>query len=156
MALSLENANLVRQKVKIALADADPSAQNAFMSLLTYYATQKGNPDLQFIAFSEAECDAAGGTAKADAANQIIGVYVKKASAATDNYFKVYDDATDDTTAGDQIIAIPLLHTTEEAWEIHAKGLTMGTGIVVTQHTTSIGVVDGSDGGNGFIVIKAA
>lgn len=156
MALSLENANLVRQKVNIALADAHPSAQEAFKSLLRMYATQYGNPDLQFIPFSEADCDAAGGTVKADAACQIIGVYVKKVSAATDNYFKIYDDATDDTTAGDQIIAIPLLHTTEEAWQIHIKGLTMGTGIVVTQHTTSIGVTDGSDGGNGFIIIKAA
>ena len=156
MALSLENANLVRQKTKIALAGADPVAQDAFMSLLSYYATQKGNPDLQFVPFSEANADAAGGTAIVDAACQIIGIYVKKTSAATDNYLKLYDDATDDTTAGDQIVAIPLLHLTEEAWEIHVKGLTMGTGVVVTQHTTSIGVTDGSDGGDGFIIIKAA
>ena len=156
MALALEDSSLVKQKVTNALQDAHPVIQNAFNDVLKFLATQGGKPTLEFIPFAEADCDAAGGTVKADAACKIYGVYVKKVSAATDNYFKIYDDATDDTTAGDQIIALPLLATTEAVFEVHPAGLAMGTGIVVTQHTTSIGVTDGSDGGNGFIIIGAA
>ena len=100
--------------------------------------------------------DAPGGTNVVDAACQVYGIYVAKVSAATDNYFKLYDDLTDDTTAGDQIVAIPLLDTAQTAAEVYPGGLDFGTGIVVTQHTTSIGVTDGSDGGDGFIILGAA
>ena len=162
MALALENSNLVKQKVKLSLSGANlgkgtyPIAEEVFGAFMKYMATQGGNPDLQLVTFSEVQADDADGTGVVDAACKVYGVYVRKVSAATDNYFKLHDDVTDDTTAGDQIVAIPLLHTTEEAWQIHVKGLTMGTGVVVTQHTTSIGVTDGSDGGDGFIIIKAA
>lgn len=156
MALSLESQNLVWQKVKSALMDAHPAAQNAFRGLKEYLATQGGNPDLRFAAFSEADCDAAGGTSIIDAPCKVYGVYVKKVSAATDNYFKLYDDLTDDTTAGDQIVAIPLLATAEVGIEVHPVGLSFAAGVLVTQHTTSIGTTDGSDGGNGFILAGAA
>lgn len=128
----------------------------AFKGLKEALATQYGNAQLQFLPFSEDDADTAGGTVLLSGACKVYAVFVRKVSAATDNYVKVYDDATDDTTAGDQIIAIPLLATQEEAFEIHPNGLAFATGIVITQHTTSIGVTDGSDGGNGFIIIGAA
>ena len=156
MALSLENANLVRQKVKLTLLNANPIAQAAFDAFHQWTTVQNGNPDLQFVPFSEVQCDDADGTGVVDVACKIYGVYVKKESAATDNYFKVYDSATVDTTAGEQIIAIPLLHTTQEVFEIYHQGLAMANGATVTQHTTSIGVTDGSDGGNGFLIVGAA
>ena len=156
MALSLENANTAKQKVKIALMNAHPVHQGAFKALFEFLATQGGNPDVQFVPFTEAQCDAAGGTNVVDAACQLYGVYVQKISAATDNYFKLYDDLTDDTTAGDQIVAVPLLDTAQTAAEFYPGGLDFAVGIVVTQHTTSIGVTDGSDGGDGFIILGAA
>ena len=60
MPLSLENANSVKQKVKIALTNAHPVHQGVFKALFEYLATQGLNPDLQFVAFTEAQCDAAG------------------------------------------------------------------------------------------------
>lgn len=156
MALSLENSNLVWQKAKIALVNAHPVAQGQFKALKEYLSTQGGNPDLQFVPFTEAQCDDADGTGVVDAACKVYGVYVKKVSAATDNYFKLYDSATVDTTAAEQIVAIALLNTVEVAAEIHPLGLAFANGVTVTQHTTSIGVTDGSDGGDGFIVIGAA
>lgn len=155
MAVSLENSNLVWQKVKLLLANANPAVQGQFKALKQYLTEQGGNANLQLFTFTEADCDAAGGTVKLSGACTIYGVYVKKVSAATDNYFKIYDDATDDGTAGDQIIALPLLGTTQIATQIHPDGLVFATGIVVTQHTTSIGVTDGSDGGDGFIIVGA-
>lgn len=156
MALSLEDGNKVWQKVTMALTNANPAYQGAFAALKTFLAQQKGNPNLQFVPFTEVQADDADGTGVVDAACKVYGVYVKKESAATNNYFKLYDSATVDTTAGEQIIAIPLLFLTEEAMELHVDGLTMANGVTVTQHTTSIGVTDGSDGGNGFIIIGAA
>ena len=155
MAFSGQDGVLVWQKVKKALAGAHPAAQNAFKDLREYFATQGKNPQLQFLAFTEADCDAANGTALLTGACTVYGTYVKKLASATDNWYKVYDDATDDTTAGDQMIAIPLLTASEEAYEIHTSGLPFGTGVLVTQHTTSIGTADGSDGGDGFIIIGA-
>ena len=162
MALSLENSNLVKQKVKLCLSGTNtgkgtyPIADEVFGAFLKYMATQGGNPDLQLVTFSEVQCDDADGTGVVDAACKIYGVYVRKVSAATDNYFKLYDSATVDTTAGEQIIAIPLLHTTQEAMELYPQGVAMANGVTATQHTTSIGVTDGSDGGDGFIIIGAA
>jgi hypothetical protein len=157
MAVSLEASNKTWQKVRAAFdtLGATPADRAAFKALKEYLATYKGNPDLQLFQFSEADCDAAGGTVLLTGACTVFGVFVKKVSAATDNYFKVYDDATDDTTAGDQIIAIPLLNTTQYGTQIASDGLPFATGIVVTQHTTSIGTTDGSDGGNGFILVGA-
>ncbi len=154
-AVALEDGSKAWRKVAQALTNANPAAQAAFKDLRNWLAQQKGNPQLQFLPFSEADADAAGGTALATGAAKVYGIYAKKVSAATDNYVKLYDDASDDTTAGDQIIAMPLLADAEECFEIHPNGLSFATGFVITQHTTSIGVSDGSDGANGFVLIGA-
>lgn len=151
MAVSLESANKVRQKARIF--NLDPSAAAALKSFFLYWAQYKGNADLQLFPFSEADCDAAGGTALLSGACTVHFVYVKKAASDTNNYFKIYDDATDDTTTTDQIVAMPLFISEEsQVWQSN-KGLPLATGIVVTQHTTSEGTSDGSDGGSGFIIV---
>jgi hypothetical protein len=157
MALSLVDGNLAWQNVKIALMNAHPAAQNAFAELKKYLAQQKGNPQLQYKAFSEADCDAAGGTAILDAANTLYGVYVKKENSATDNFFWVYDDATNDGTAADARVCLSLLVANQEAFAVYPQGLAMAAGVVVTQYATdALGAVDGSNGGGGFVLVGAA
>lgn len=157
MALSLENSNLVKQKVKSSLMGAHPVVQDAFADLMKFLATQGGNPELQFIPFTEADCDAAGGTAKADVACKLYGAFVKKENSATDNFFWIYDDATNDGTAGDARVSLPLLVANRESIYIDPKGLDMAAGIVVTQYATdALGAVDGSNGGDGFLIVGAA
>lgn len=156
MATSLQSANLVWQKVAKALANANPAAQEAAKGLRKYLSEQKGNADLQFIAFTEAECDAAGGTAKLDGAHKLHFVYIKKENSATDNFFWVYDDATNDGTAGDARVSLPLLVANAESFYVSPEGLDMATGIVVTQYATDpLGASDGSNGGSGFVIIAA-
>lgn len=154
MALSLESAGKVRQKTR-GLELLDNSAYRALQAFFQYWATHKDNADLQYLPFSEAECDAANGTPKADAACTVYFVYVKKENSATDNYFKLFDNATVDTTTTDQRLALPLFIANESQIFQTNKGLPMANGIVVTQHTTSEGTTDGSDGGSGFILIGA-
>lgn len=157
MALSLVDGNLAWQLVKIRLANANPVAQTAFAELKKYLAQQKSNPQLQFKAFTEADCDAAGGTAILDAACKLYGVYIKKLASATDNFFWVYDDATNDGTAGDARVCLALLQASEQAFAVYPEGLPMAAGVVVTQYATdALGASDGSDGGDGFVLVGAA
>lgn len=156
MPLSLVDGNLAWQLVKIRLANANPVAQTAFAELKKYLAQQKSNPNLQFKAFTEAECDAAGGTAILDTACKLYGVYIKKLASATDNFFWVYDNATNDVTAGNARVCLSVLVASQEAFAVYPEGLAMGTGVVVTQYATdALGAVDGSDGGDGFVLVGA-
>lgn len=161
MAISLQSANLVRQKALAAViakgvgttaGNGDPIALYALKAFFLNWS-QKGNADLQFLPFSEAQADAAGGTALADAACRIYFVYTRKENAATDNWTKIYDDSTDDTTDGDAILSIPQFEANADSFYVSSPGIPVATGIVVTQHTTQVGSTDGSDGGGGFVII---
>lgn len=162
MALSLESPSLVRQKVYAALSGtSNPSAKHqlwwsAAREFFNQHVTN-GNANLQFIPFSEAEADAAGGTVLADAACKVYLFYVNKTgSATTANTTKLFDDATDDTTTTDQRASIITSAAGQEALIVYPTGFSHATGVVVTQHTTIEGSTDGSDGGDGFIVVGAA
>ncbi len=155
-AVSVESSNKVWQKAKAALANANPAAVDAFQALKVFLATQKRNPDLQFVSFSEADADAAGGTVLISSAAKIYGVYIKKENSATDNFAFIYDDATDDTTANNARISFPLLVANDEQLYINPAGLDIATGITVTQYTTALGTTDGSNGGSGFLIVGAA
>ena len=154
MALSLESAGKVRQKTR--MITLDPSVFYALKSFFLYWATNKGNADLQFVPFSEADCDNADGTGIVDAACTVHVAYIKKLASATDNYFKLFDSATVDTTTTEQRLVLPLFQASESQLWVSNKGLPMAAGVTVTQHTTSEGTTDGSDGGDGFIIVAAA
>lgn len=159
MALSLENALLVRQKVKSALMDANPGIQEQFKDLFQYLSTQGKNPDLQFVAFAGASADDAGGVVLADAATKLYAAYGKKTATATDSYLHFLDDATDDAgLATDGRLLIPFLIASEQACAFYATGLTMATGVVAKTYTDWDGTTDSAagDSPNGFIIIGAA
>jgi hypothetical protein len=164
MALTLQSANLVRQKalnsiltqaVGTTQGTGDPIAFYALKSFFLNWA-QKGNADLAIKPFSEADADAAGGTALVDAACRVYFVYTRKENSATDNWTKVYDDSTDDSTDGDAVISLPQLEALADAFYVSSKGVPMATGVVVTQHTTQVGSTDGSNGASGFVIVGAA
>lgn len=158
MAFSASDANKVWQQVQISLdaLGASGLARDTFRALKAALAQTKGNPQLQFLPFSEADADVAGGTVLLSGACRLYGVYTKKENSATDNVTKVYDDATDDTTAGDDILALPQFEANVGSSYVNSSGIPMATGIVITQHTTVEGSTDGSNGANGFLIIGAA
>ena len=153
MALVLENANLTWQKVHKALANASPAIRLAVRGLREYMANQNGNQDLQLFNFTEAQADVSGGTVLLSGACRVYLAFVKKENSATDNFTWIYDDATNDTTAANARIEFPLLIANDEQLYINAAGLTIATGLVVTQYTAPLGVTDGSNGGDGFILV---
>ena len=157
MAFSGENAYLTWQRVKIALAGADPYFVRQFKELKATLSQVYPDTDLQFIAFTEVQADVAGGTAILTGACTFLAVYVKKENEGTDNLFLIYDDATNDTTDANARIALSLLDANHEASAVYPKGMAIATGILVTQYTSAsgLGKADGSNGGNGFVLIKA-
>ena len=76
-------------------------------------------------------------------------------ASATANTVKLFDDATDDTTATNQTLSIPLDAASQEAFLVYPTGFSHSNGVVVTQHTTIEGSTDGSDGADGFYVVGA-
>lgn len=155
-ALAVIASDLAWQEVKNAVANANPGVQSAFKGLKEYLTSQKGNPNLQFLAFSEAQADAAGGTALVTGALTLYGFYTKKENSATDNWTWLYDDATNDGTAADAMVCLPQLRANEQAFAIFPQGFAMAAGVVVTQYATDpLGAVDGSTGADGFILVGA-
>lgn len=152
MAISVEDSNLVWQKVKIALAAADPSVQEFFRRLKYHLANVKGNPDLQFVAISDLTADAV----IADAACQVYGIYLKKQATATAAVFKASDHATA-TSATAPEISLELNEASAEQVLIFLNGYAQGTGLTVGSDTTPDGSTSttSGDGPNGFVLLGA-
>lgn len=155
MALSLENANKVRLKARALNLD-----KAVFYALKTFFLqhAERGNADLQFVSIADADITGTDGVVAADAACQLYVAYIKKGSTATDAYFKLFDDATNDATAANERITIPLLVASENSVLVFPQGLSFATGIVATSHTASNGTTDSTagDAGSGFLIIGAA
>lgn len=160
-AISLENANYVKQRVAIALKNAHPAIQNAFKTLLDSLIQDKRLLTLQFLPFTAAESVAAGGTVLATGVGTLYGAYIKKSGTtgangnSTDASIKFYDDATDDTTAANGLHAMRLLTANDQYSLINPTGTALALGLTVTGHTTTSGTTDSAagDGGPGFALI---
>lgn len=164
MSLTLVSANLVRQQALQALltnavgttqGSGDPIAFYALKSFFLNWA-QKGNKDLKVLPFSEANADASGGTVLTDAACRVYFVYTRKENSTTDNWTKLYDDSTDDSTDADAVLSLPQLEALDDSFYVNSNGLPMAVGVVVTQHTTQVGSTDGSNGASGFVIVGQA
>lgn len=157
MALSLEEANLVWQKVQVALDSlgANGAIREQFRQLKAYLSQVKRNPQLQFVPFS----NLTGDTAIADAACTFYAAFVKKQATSTAAYFKINDSAA---TAGgangaDQTDVVELNAASQQAALVHPAGRAQGSGIAVASQTNAAGNTDSTsgDGPNGFIILGA-
>lgn len=153
LTFAVESANKVRQKTR--MYTRSPLVFYALKALFLHLAQNRNNPDLMFVPFTEQDCDDAGGSPKIAGAGRIYFVYVQKENSATDNWFWVYDDDTNDGTAADAMVALKLDEANQEAMWAYPSGLIFGTGVLVTQYATdALGAVDGSNGGAGFILVS--
>lgn len=159
MALSTENANLVRQKVKIALSLAHPAVQEIFKDLLAYLATQGKNPDLQFIPFSEAQSIVNLGTDLVGAACTLYGVYATTAptrSSTTAAFFSV-NDAADNSATTATVVTARFKALNQVYTAIMPKGIALATGLTVSSATAVGGPTESTtpDGVQGFVIVGA-
>lgn len=156
MALSLESANLVRQKTRMYVRN--PMVFYTLKAFFLYHSQRNNNADLQLVYLDDADVTGASGVVSADSACTLYVVFLRKRATATDSYLKLYDDATDDTTAASERVTIATLEASEDHIAVFPQGMTMATGIVATSHTTSSGTADSTagDSGDGFIIIGAS
>lgn len=148
--------NLVSHGVNTRLRDASPMAQETWRKVKSFYAQHRFAPPLQLLPFTGADGATAGGVVLATGVASVIFVYLKKTTTATQNTLKFYDDATDDTTAGNAIMAFDMRAASNEQVWADPVGKVLATGLVVTLHTTLLGTSDGSaaNGCNGFVVVR--
>lgn len=161
MSLSLENSLLVKQKVKMALADAHPAIQAQFTELLKFLSTQGRNPELQFVPFAAADVDTgADGKVLADAACKLYGVYAKRVSDVdtTAAFLNIADDATDNSTAADAVVVFRTNAASQIGAAVFPSGIAMAAGVVASATTAPAGTTESAatESSNGFIVIGAA
>ena len=167
MALSLQDSNLVWQKVKIALASeptgagsfTPPPAIDAFKSLKTYLATVLGNPTLEFVPIDATDIDDASGKVLADVACTLYGVFLKKQATTTRVYTYLLDDATDDTGfATDARVLLSQGSSEESTFAIFPQGEAMAAGLVAKSYDDADGTSNAlsADTPNGFVIIAAA
>lgn len=156
MALVLVDANIAWQQVNKYTANANPVIQAAFKALKVHLSQQVRNPNLQVLTWTEAQADVAGGTVLLSGACRVYGAFIKKIATGTDNFAWLYDDATNDSTDANARIEFPLLLSGEEQFFIDPVGMPIATGLVITQYTGPLGTTDGSDGGDGFVLVGAA
>lgn len=145
MALATVNANLVRQKVYNSLQNqsgttagsGDPSAWYAFKAFFLNMAANKGNPDLQFVTIDSASTIGGMGQDHGiDAACQLYALYLKKGSSATDSYYVLFDDTTDDCDgATDARISVGFLEAGDIFFAFYPNGLPFTAGLVSTSYT---------------------
>lgn len=168
MAVSTENSNKVWQKVKASLNTAGASrsssiASEALAQLKLYLATQKRNPDLQFIPFSAADIDTgADGSVLLSGAGKLYAVWAHRVADVdtTDSFLEVLDDATDNSAPTTDIVAALRFSgaSSEEAFVIFPEGHILGTGIVVSSTTTAGGTTESAatESADGFCIVGAA
>lgn len=167
-ALANEGANLVWERVQIALMNASEAAQLQFKQLRMYLATQQKNPSLQFLSFSDSNLTTGNGAQLGTGTPLVYAVYMKKNGSTGSNptstacYLKVCDDATDGSTTATHRIAIPYLAKNEEKiWMDLSIGTTTtrwSNGVAVVGTTTCNGIggattSSAGDTGSGFVIV---
>ena len=155
MALSLEAAGKVRQKTR--MYSRNPATADVLKAFFRNHA-EKGNADLQLVFLDDADLTGTDGVVAADAACTLYVAFLRKRGTATDSYFKLYDNATDDGTAGAERVTVATLEASEDHLGMFPSGMDFATGIVATSHTTSNGTTDSTagDSGDGFLIIGAS
>lgn len=93
-AQSLQSSQYVWAKVKLALANASPAAQEAFRALKISFNNVK-NPDLQFASWGAADAIAATGAALPTGAFTLYGFYGKKTgTGSTQSFLEIHNKNT--------------------------------------------------------------
>ena len=157
MALSLQDGGLVWQKVKKALTGANPAAQEAFNELRKYFATQGGNPQLQFIPFSDAEVTQATGVSPIGAVTSTVyGLYAKKGDSDTDCVIALVNQVSN-TTVALHLVSVFLQTAKDEAFVVNPKGVVFATDLTISGETTAYDGTEVAAGaaGGGFVIVGA-
>lgn len=163
MALALESAGKVRQKVRASTLN--PGIYYMVKSFFLDWAANHGNADLQLIPFAGTDIEGVDGyNSGVAAACTIRAIYGKKTRTAEDVFLAVLDDATgaEGTTFLASIGFFGVNGTSatlpqDEALAVFSNGLPVAAGVAIKAYTTVAGTTDSTAGAapNGWIIISA-
>lgn len=161
MALSTEAGNLVWQKVAKALINQSPAIQGQFKALREYLVSQKGNPNLQFVPFNDAQLTTATGYSPIGAACTLYGVFFGKTGTsgtgtATDSWLTIANDASNVTDAT-KFVALMTSVAAQQVSAVYPNGLIFGTDFTLSGETSAQDGTESTagDSGNGFAIVGA-
>jgi hypothetical protein len=142
MAITLENANLTRQRAYFQSGERTSGIFYLLKSFFLHLAANKGNPNLQLVNI-DGNLTASDGsnTTSNVAANAACTLYLiylrKKGTVAT--WFKATDNATTATTNGGADITQVVTTSADEVLLTYPTGHSMVNGITYTENTTATG-----------------
>ncbi len=156
-ALANVGANQVWETAKILQlnAESNEAIQRVFKQVKLFLATQGKNPKLQVLEFADGDVTTAGGVQLGTGTPKVYAIYVKKGATATASYIKVYDDATNDTTAANHRLTLNMAAAGAEKFYFDPNPTAYANGIVVGADTTADGTTDSTagDAGAGFLIV---
>lgn len=157
MAISVESANLVRQKTR--MITRNPGVFYGLKALFLHLAANKGNPDLK-LGVIDGYATASDGTngddnVLSDGACTLYAIYLNK-TGTTATYFKATNHATTSTTDGTQAIALAVTAADEEL-HLYPDGKAFSTGFTYTENTSATGHTGNllADRIDGFAILGA-
>lgn len=165
MALTTQNANLVRQKAYNAVYSPLGSATTIGSSPFHFYAIKqfflhlainKGNPDLMFNAYSTASATTNGGTDLVGAASTLYLWYGKAArTSGTTASFQAIHDASDNSATTTTVWTALINATGQSFLFCDPNGRALATGCTISAATAVGGATESSatDATNGFIIV---
>ena len=163
MALSLQSANLVRQKVKL-YQNFTAAEFGALKAFFLYWSTNKRNADLQYIPFSNITsadpgiCQATGYSPIGGVTSTVHVFYVKNDGTGdgTDSFVSLHNNTTN--TNVDLAYVTGMISDDNESFlYINPKGLAFGTDLTISAATTNGGQTESAaaNAGNGFVIVSA-
>jgi len=157
-AFSLESAHYTKQRVEIALKNANPAIKAIFKALLDSLAQDKRNVQLQFLPITAADIDTgADGKVVATGVAKLYGAYLKRVSDVdtTGAYYNFADDATDNSAAGDVRAVLFANAASEEMIYVNPIGEPLADGLVVSATTAAGGTTESAatESANGFVIV---
>jgi hypothetical protein len=166
-ALSLQSANLVRQKAYNAVYGSGTGTTTDSVSPYHFYAVKafflhmacnKGNPDLQFFPYTAEQITTNGGL-DADVGACTLYVWFMKArrTSGTTSSFQAIHDADDNSATTTTITTQRIKATGEQAFFVWPNGQPIATDIVLSAATAVGGATESSaaDATDGFLIIGA-
>lgn len=161
MALSTQNANLVRQKAYNAVYSTGNSPFHfyAFKAFFLHMAANKGNPDLEFIPYATGDATANGGTDLVGAACTLWAWYGKAArTTGTTASFQAIHDAADNSATTTTVDTVKINATGQSFFIFHPDGKeALATGCTISAATAVGGATESTatDATNGFVIVGA-
>lgn len=165
MALTTQNANLVRQKAYNAVYGFGKTARPvspyhfyAVKSLFLHFAANKNNPDLQFAAYTAEQAVTNNGTSLVGGACTLYAWYgLARRTTGTTASFQAIHDAADNTATTTTVDTFKINLTGQSFLDVRPDGIVIATDVVISAATTVGGPTESAaaDATDGFVIVGA-